>query len=243
MHLRRCGRGGIGAVALAEAAGGPRAIALDATHVYWTHLDTDEIMKAPIAGGAAVTIAHGCPSYGIAVNAANVYWTCTDPVGVFSAPLGGGTPTLLSTGLEEPLGIALDATSIYVGDSYAVRKLPIGGGEAEWLALGTGARRVQVDATHVYWTNADASSVRKVPIAGGDDVVLASGYFESHEVVLDATHVYWANLGDAPEIRRVPVDGGEPVVVIAGVAPRDLAVDGTSIYWTDESGFVMKLAK
>ncbi|WP_437309315.1 hypothetical protein [Sorangium sp. So ce388] len=54
--------------------------------------------------------------------------------------------------------------------------------------------------------------------------------------------MYWVNVG-AGEIRRVPVGGGESTVVISGVAPNDLAVDSTSIYWTDQRGVVMKLAK
>ncbi|WP_437736144.1 hypothetical protein [Sorangium sp. So ce1335] len=252
-------------------------------------------MRAPIAGGAPVVLADSCPSYGIAVSATHVYWTCSPdsglemavPVGVYSAPLDGGTPLLRSTaGLEDPVGLALDATSIYVGDNHAVKKLPLLGGAAEELARGSGSRRVSVDETHVYWTNADASSIRKVPIEGGESVALATGYFESHEVVLDATHVYWTTPGEGPgvgsvnkvpkeggtpvalatdqpspyyialdethvywvntsagEIRRVPIDGGEPVVVISGVSPNDLAVDGTSIYWTDVGGLVMRLAK
>ncbi|KYF66934.1 hypothetical protein BE11_01430 [Sorangium cellulosum] len=282
-------------VVLAEAAGNPLAIAVDATHVYWTHEDTGEIMRAPIAGGAPVLVAESCPTAGLAVSATGVYWTCSPstgvehavPTGVYSAPLGGGTPALLSTaGLEDPVGLALDATSIYVGDNYAVMKLPIHGGAAQELARGSGSRRVRVDETHVYWTNADASSIRKAPIAGGASVALATGYFESHEVALDATHVYWTTPGEGPsvgsvnrvpkeggtpvalatdqpspyyiavdethvywvnagagEIRRVPVGGGESEMVISGVAPNDLAVDSASVYWTDRSGVVMKVAK
>ncbi|WP_437625329.1 hypothetical protein [Sorangium sp. So ce1151] len=308
LHCGACGHGCQGGpcsdaacqpVVLAEAAGNPLAIAVDATHVYWTHEDTGEIMRAPIAGGAPAILVESCPTPGLAVSEAGIYWTCSPsggvehdvPTGVYSAPLsaplGGGTPVLLSTaGLEDPVGLALDATSIYVGDNYAVMKLPIQGGAAEELALGSGSRRVRVDDTHVYWTNADASSVRKVPIGGGASVALATGYFESHEVALDATHVYWTTPGEGPsvgsvnkvpkeggtpvalatgqpspyyialdkahvywvnagagEIRRVPVGGGESAVVISGVAPNDLAVDSTSIYWTDRRGVVMKLAK
>ncbi|MGK3991440.1 hypothetical protein WME99_50795 [Sorangium sp. So ce136] len=233
-------------VVLAEAAGNPLAIAVDATHVYWTQEDTGEIMRAPIAGGAPVILVESCPTSGLAVSAAGIYWTCSPdagvehdvPTGVYSAPLGGGTPVLLSTaGLEDPVGLALDATSIYVGDNYGVMKLPIQGGAAEELALGSGSRRVKVDGTHVYWTDADASSVRKVPIAGGASMALATGYFESHEVVLDATHVYWTTPGEGPSVgsvNKVPKEGGAPVALATDQpSPYYIALDKTHVYWAN----------
>lgn len=235
-------------VVLAEAAGNPHAIAVDGTHVYWTHWDAGEIMKAPIAGGAPVVIAESCSTPGIAVSGTNVYWTCSPysgvedavPMGVYSAPLDGGTPVLLSTGgLEDPVGLAVDATSVYVGDDYAVKKVPLEGGAAEELALGSGSRRVRVDGTHVYWTNADASSVRKVPIEGGESVALATGYFESHEVVLDATHVYWTTPGEGPSVgsvNKVPKEGGVPVALATGQpSPYYIALDDTHVYWVNTS--------
>jgi hypothetical protein len=43
---------------------------------------------------------------------------------------------------------------------------------------------------------------------------------------------------------KVPLGGGTPVTVFSGGAPCDLAVDATSVYWTDSAaGTVMKAYK
>ena len=62
-------------------AGTPFALAIDASHVYWTDTAAGTICQAPLAGGNPVILASGQASpISIAVDAANVYWTTSGAV-------------------------------------------------------------------------------------------------------------------------------------------------------------------
>jgi hypothetical protein len=130
------------------------SVAVDATSVYWRaseEPDCDargappgcgpagQLMKVPLGGGAAVTLA----SVGfdareggawMTVDAHNVYWTDSDGLDgtVWSVPIAGGTPVMLACGQKYPLAIAVHGASLYwtdAGDPYkhdgAVMKLSL----------------------------------------------------------------------------------------------------------------------
>jgi hypothetical protein len=91
----------------------PAGLAVDATYLYWTDNAAGTVMKAPLAGGPAVTIASSQNyPYAIAIDNTNIYWTNNGGT-VMKAPLSGGTPIVIASGQAYPFGIALDATSVY----------------------------------------------------------------------------------------------------------------------------------
>jgi hypothetical protein len=112
-------------------------IAVDATNVYWTNsqpLMVGQVMQCAKGNcsGTVTTLAGGLSSpSGIAVDGANVYFTqigatLLDGGGVFDGPgqvmrcaIGGcgGQPASFAGGLRRPLGIALDATTVYWAES------------------------------------------------------------------------------------------------------------------------------
>jgi sugar lactone lactonase YvrE len=106
-----------------------RAIALAATLAlacgsavlsHWTASNDGAVMKAPLAGGAATTLAllQSYPT-GIAVDDASVYWTNYAGArscalgSVMKVAIGGGRPITLASNQLYPDGIAVDATSVY----------------------------------------------------------------------------------------------------------------------------------
>jgi hypothetical protein len=172
--------------------------AVDTNYVYWLSLvpayvanTTDDmlsIMKVPIAGGDAVTLAtlpvlaDTAPDGPIVVDASNVYWTiatrvypagggATDCSGaVWKVSLDGGTPVALAQGQFCPAGgqIAVDATNVYWVADEAILTVPVdGGAPSTFISRQNIGQNLAVDTTSVYFTVAD-------PTTGQGQLVKAS---------------------------------------------------------------------
>ncbi len=114
------------------------------------------------------------------------------------------------------------------------------GGEAT-LLVAKASGHLAADDTNVYWNLGDG--VSKVPLAGGSPTLLAPG--ADGDITVNCGSVYWTD-ADNDVIWRVNANGGEPTALASGPdvsEPVAIAVDDTSVYWTNESsGTVMKLS-
>ena len=122
-------------------------IAVDATSVYWTD---GNIMKVPIRGGAATTLAVAQAQGAIAVDATSVYWA--DGGGLMKMAIGGGTPTTLVS-RSDVGAVAIDSANVYYAAGDGLFEVPLGGGAPTTLAMGSSPDTIAVDAANVYWTN------------------------------------------------------------------------------------------
>ena len=115
-------------VKLASDEGAPQQVALDALNVYWTNdgggTALGTVMEAPLAGGAAITLATGqINPLGIATASVEgagtyVYWVDGAGGALMATPaIGGFLPTTMATGLGQPERVAIGPDSVYWTDS------------------------------------------------------------------------------------------------------------------------------
>jgi hypothetical protein len=269
-------------VTLTTVTGGATCMAVDATSVYWTNGGfPGSVMKVPIGGGPAVTLASNqISSLGIAVDATNVYWTQSEgSMAVMKAPLNGGEIVPLASGLGEALAIAVNSTDVYWTEySGFIMRAPLSGGATTMFASGgdmpggNAPYSIALDPTSVYWVNFyQGPAVLKAPLGGGTAVTLVSepqaetpargesgqAPTSNTSVAVDATSVYWTeedcpgNGGSCESgVMKVSLEGGTTTTLAswaalpsAGDGPgTQIAVDATSVYWTEGGGTVMKVS-
>jgi hypothetical protein len=78
----------------------------------------------------------------------------------------------------------------------------------------------------------------RTPLDGGPPVVLAAGQPGPGQIVVNATDAYWLNdgvsqCGVRATVMKVALAGGTPEVIAELNLPRMLALDATSVYWTN----------
>jgi hypothetical protein len=225
-------------------------IKVDSAYVYWiargTASNTGAIWRISKGGGQPVSLASSqvAPS-NLTVDATNVYWTNFGLTGadgtVNKAPIAVGSTTTLAMGQMYPTYIMVDGTSVYWAATHTFFKAPIGGGMATTLAGGiNGFTGMTIDATSIYWSSNDGD-VNKATLGGASVTQLASAQSGVGALVVDTINVYWAN---GPSlVEEAPPSGGTPILLAIGGDPRAIAVDGTSLYWIESTGQVMKTNK
>jgi hypothetical protein len=191
----------------------PYGIAVDDENVYFT-LQAGAVMKAPLDGGEAITLANSRPApTGLALDSQNVYWE--DIGGVFAVPIGGGLVTPLSSGFVNGSDggqfnswfLTIDGSSAYwAGEANsgpsAVFKVALGGGTTTTVASFPDAPfGIAVYGNEIYWTtigtgHGATGAIMKASINGGAVTTLASQQQVPTAIAVDAKNVYWINSGD-----------------------------------------------
>ena len=108
-----------------------------------------------------------------------------------------------------------------------------------------------LDATNAYWASSATGEIFTAP-KDGSSAPRSIGRAPAAETValaVDAAgDVYWAGLTDG-SVHRIPKAGGDVLLASGQASPSALAVDATTVYWTDgqsgqaTSGNVMAVAK
>jgi hypothetical protein len=229
----------------------PWGIVLDAQYVYWTNIGGGTVMRMPLGGQVApkqLAASQASPR-GMAIDATNLYWTnASAPGQLMKMNLSTLVVGTLVPGINVPAGVAVDATYAYVGvesDDYVIKaQLSDGTIAAQLTAFENNPASVAIDANNVYFTNeANNGDVRQVDKMANKSVgtVLGTSAAPPGGIATDGVNVYWVG-NDA--LYKCPIGKANGCTVFApnqkGAA--FVAVDATSVYWTNSTaGTVMKL--
>lgn len=223
------------------------AVAVDATHVYWT--EAGKLWRVPKAGGPEQLLSQavGASPFALQVKDGVVCWLTRDlntGRGSLSRLDPGGEAVVVADDLVHPMGLAMDSSRVYwtVYDdgrppvdgvpAGAVQSATLDGGAPATLVAGyLQPAGLALDGDHLYLTTEDA--VVEVPVAGGatrDVAAIPVGYGQS--VGVGGDQVYWIQSGAGRvSVMQAPRAGG-PGLEIAYIQGADtvLAADARGLY-------------
>lgn len=250
IRVPKCGGA---AVTLASSILAASSIAVDATRVYWIEGNAAaKVYAMPKTGGPITALANvgTVPVPMLALRGSFLYYQASTngtDVFVHELPLGGGPDRTIGPSYGF---FAVDDDNVYTrSKSLWLVAIPKAGGNSVDLAVAPTAGRVAVDGPDVYFAENPAFKQGEVWSTGLG--VSAKRLRQKLDVpsglAVDATHVYVAEAGFAAGtgvISRSPRAGGAIEILASSQdQPEILVLDGSSLYWINFRGAIMKLDK
>lgn len=212
-----------------------RALAIDATTIYFGNSDDDGIYAVPKEGGEPTRLARRAPVAGaIAVDDNSVHWIASPGDAVLKLSLRErGQPTVL-----RERGIFSDVATAG-GDVFITEPigaggvlLRINGTTTTRLATFEGApRAVMADSTHAYVIT--PTRILRVPYPKGEVETIASGAAFGYPQQDDAFVYVVAELKGTRGLLRVPKSGGPVTTLASDVRDAPIEVEGADVLFLD----------
>jgi len=243
-----CTSGKCQPVILATELGEPSAIAVDATHVYWTNRATGGVHRVPIAGGAIEVVFDG-PSGttlgdGLVRSGSDVYFTNSDfDGGVFRCPASGcgvAGPQAVLFPLLAPQFVGLADGGVLLVSEQAVPgrvgrcTLPCTSG-LEVVAPSEGLPWfVSAEGDAFYWATLipNGGNLRGQADLASAPVDLVAGH-TVRQVEVHGSEVLFAERGAG--VKAVGRDGGATRKILdTSTDTERFAIDGNQVYFGDQ---------
>jgi hypothetical protein len=236
-------------------------LAVDDANVYWAA--QGGIYRAPKGGGGSPALVNepGAPIAGMTSLGSKAFWVEQQASGMMgriavkSAPLQGGPIDLIAefnTGLGLPGGsqIAVTTTTVFLSQLGGqvsffpiVSAVPDGGAPTTIAGLPNFGCEIFVSDTDAVFCDA-ADQLFRLDNGGTATMVApVVGTFAGGNVATDDTYVYWADTTTVGTIMRAPKAGGAAIMLARDTSPGAIAVDANAVYWYDDAGNMMRLAK
>jgi hypothetical protein len=177
----------------------------DASTIFFTVFNHDQIMRVPVTGGAAQRLFDAKVAV-LALDGATLYVASNSTGDLFAVPTHGGAPRKIASKLNHPTALAVDDTAAYVyteGDQQLVR-----------VDLATGATgvlgdhlensdEIELAADALYTVSWPNKLVRLAKVPGAPATTLTDKLFQPRGVVHDE-HFIYVTSDRPPRIVRVP---------------------------------------
>lgn len=219
-----------------------RALAVDATNLYYGDSEDDGIYALPKAGGEAVRLARHAPVAGaIALDADSITWIASPGDAVLKIPLhGGGQPTTL-----RDRGIFSDVATVG-GDVLVVEA--VGAGGTLWRVTGATPSRIatfdgaprtlMADATHAYIIT--PTKILRTPYPKGEIETIATGTSFGSAEMDDAFIYVVAAVDKSRAVARLAKTGGPMTTLVSGVRDGPIEVFGDEILYFDATRHALR---
>jgi hypothetical protein len=240
-------------------------LAVDDANVYYVG-QSGGIDRAPKGGGGSPTLVNeaGASIAGVTVLGTSAYWVEFQPgvspgggpLTVKTAPLVGGSVSTITEFTGGDPGesiIGVTTTAVFISgfgtqlSSFPITSgVPDGGTPAQVPGPMQQCNFLVSDTDAVY---CDTGSSINAVASDGTTTTLGMVVDESGiscgngSVAFDETYVYWLDNATVGTIMRVPKTGGTATIIARDTSPVAIAVDANAVYWSDEGGNIMRLAK
>jgi hypothetical protein len=233
----------------------------DDTRIYFATWDDDSftgsIYSLAKEGGPVKALVRGLNTpFDLVVDGQFIYWV---EVGTLSgedflsdgaigrAAKGDGSGVLkLAASLSMPVALAIDATSVYFGEtggglgnpSAGLRRVPLTGGSTTKLLDGIIVGPVTLDNFSVYYGTLTGDGMLQVstqPKSGGTSRTLVSGLDDVSFIKVFGSTLYYVVESDVTTINAIPVAGGSiRIVRTGGLATAQIAIEDCLLYFASD---------
>lgn len=220
-------------------------LAADSHHVYVA--DSWTVKRVSLEGGPVEELAVG-DFYieDLATDGDQVYWVEQGPSSIVrKVPVQGGAVQTLG-GAGGPAGrIRVEGDEVFwIGSPFEIHQVSRNGGSVTPVLTDLPyLEDFIVDGASIFLSE-EGGRIERASIHGGDRTTLLDGspWWSPYFLAVSPPYLYWVN---QQEVGKIDLTGGPPTVIFNGVVAGagfadSIAVDETSVYWTEMGAGAIK---